>query len=94
MSTSFDAKRVLLDFASDKHRKRFALVVAVTYLVLLVSIAMLFRTAFLLGETHEVRARAVAEHVQAEQHLKEAVKDLEAAERILKDVRNRCGRTA
>lgn len=94
MSASFEARRVLLDLASDKHRKIYAAVVAVTYILLLGSLALLFRTALLLEESHTVRTRAVAEHLQAEQHMREAVKDLEAAERILKDVRNRCGRAA
>lgn len=94
MSASFEARRVLLDLASDKHRKRYALVVAVSYILLLGSIAMLFLTAVMAREAYEVRDQYIGMRLQADHTLREAVKDLEDAEKILNDVKSRCGRAA
>lgn len=94
MSASFEARRALLDLASDKHRKRLALVVAVAYLLLLLSIAMLLATASLTRDAYEVRDQYTGMRLQADHHLKEAIKDLEDAEKILNDVKGRCGGTA
>jgi cell division protein FtsL len=94
MRASFEARRALLDLASDKHRKRFALVVAVAYLLLLISIAMLLATASLTRDAYEVRDQYICMRLEADHHLKEAIKDLEDAEKILNDVKGRCGRAA
>lgn len=94
MSASFEARRALPDLASDKHHKCFALLVAVTYVLLLASIAMLFYSASVLGEAYSIRERAAGTQREALSVLLEAQENLETAKKIVDAAKGRCGRAA
>lgn len=101
MNTNQSVKQVLLELASDRHSRAYFATVAFATFALIFSILMLLKAAALQANAEELRNEAVSVNVESATALLHAVQALKAAddihqdsEKTLKEVVNRCRRSA